>query len=159
MVKNSKYSSSMHNARMRTLVDASATGAKKVVLLVILLVSLVVVVALLMLFVFDRENQVKSRISGMVTDYYENYYYDKLAESAVFQDKANLDANMQKFHERGFAPITLRDLLYYDNKRNYEYYDYLTNYCDENNTVARIYIDSPYERNSYHYDITYSCNF
>ena len=128
--------------------------------IIVIIIAMVAVVAGLLSTIFlSRENIIKMQISGLVADYYENYYYDKLAASEAFQDKTNIDSNMEKYREYGFAPITLRDLLYYDNRRNYEYHDALVEYCDENATSARIYIDAPYERNSYHYDITYACNF
>ena len=66
---------------------------------------------------------------------------------------------MEKYHIGALNTLSLRDLLSYDDKKNGEYVDYLTKYCDKDATTVRIFPDPPYERTTYHAEFTYSCNF
>ena len=145
--------------RRSQFAGASASGAKKTVLISIFVMMLVVVIGSLVMYFFTPERQVKTKIEQMTADYFENYFYENMINSSRFQEIEDIDAEMEKFHVEGLQTMSLRDLLYYDNKKNYKDYEFLTRYCDMNNTVMRIYMDPPYERTSYHVDYMYSCNF
>lgn len=161
MVKSNnrkKYSSAIHNSN-RYRANLSSPAIKKTILLVIMIASLVVAFSIIYTIFFNTEKVIKSKISALATDYYENYFYENLINSDKFKQIKNLDTEMEKYHTDGLAPVSLSNLLLYDNQKNDEYRDYLTTYCDENATTIKFYMDPPYERTSYHYDINYSCNF
>lgn len=158
MVKKGYHSSHLHNSRYSTK-HPSSLLAKKIILSVIAIATLIVVFAICCTFFLNPENQIKSRITSIATDYYENYFYDNFANSTEFKQISNPDSVLERYRTSGFAPVALRDLLLYDNQKNIEHRDFLTKYCDENSTIVKFYIDPPYDRTSYHYDITYSCNF
>ena len=153
-----KYSSSIHNSN-RYLLSVSNPKVKKTILLVILIASLVVAFGVIYAIFFNTEKVVKSKISALATDYYENYFYENLINSDKFKQLKDLDTEMEKYHTSGLAPVTLSNLLLYDNQKNATYRNYLTAYCDENATQIKFYMDPPYGRQNYHYDINYSCNF
>ena len=153
-----KYSSSIHNSN-RYLPSVSNPKVKKTILLVILIASLVVAFGVIYAIFFNTEKVVKSKISALATDYYENYFYENLVNSDKFKQLKNLDTEMEKYHTNGLAPVTLSNLLLYDTQKNATYRNYLPAYCDENATQITFYMDPPYGRQDYHYDINYSCNF
>ena len=132
---------------------------KKIILGVIAVASLVVVVGLIVALLFNNENMVKSKISALANDYYENYFYKNLTSSEKFKQIKDLDTAMEKYHTNGLSPVTLRNLLLYDDQKNIEFRDYLTKYCDENATTVKFYMDPPYDQKSYRAEITYACNF
>lgn len=156
--KSQKYSTSVHKVN-RYRNNASNSKIKITVLLVILIASLIVAFSIIYAIFFNTEKVIKSKISALATDYYENYFYENLISSDKFKQVKNLDSTMEKYHTSGLSPVSLSDLLLYDNQKNHEYRDYLTTYCDEDRTSIKFYMDPPYERTSYHYEITYSCNF
>ena len=132
---------------------------QKIILGVIAAASLVVVIGIIIALFFNNENMVKSKISALANDYYENYFYKNLTSSEKFKKIKDLDAAMEKYHTNGLSPVTLRNLLLYDDQKNIEFSDYLTKYCDEKATTVKFYMDPPYNQKSYHTEITYACNF
>ena len=135
------------------------TLAQKIILGVIALASVAVIVASISVIVIRDQNTTEAIINRMAKDYYENYFYPNFSSSKGFQQITDLDSAMAKYHERGFSSIRLRQLLLYDNRKNDQYRKQVTKYCDENKTFIKYYIDPPYEKNSYHYEITYSCKY
>ncbi|MBR3246672.1 hypothetical protein IKF87_02195 [Candidatus Saccharibacteria bacterium] len=137
----------------------SSTWAKRTILIVILITSIVVVIALVSSLFIDRESMVKGRISELASDYYENYYHPRMVNSPSFQKLTDLDAAMAKYHEKGFTPITLNELLTYNDGKNHADAKLLTSYCNPQSTSIKIHPDPPYDAKSYHLEINYSCNF
>ncbi|MBR3236325.1 hypothetical protein IKF92_01415 [Candidatus Saccharibacteria bacterium] len=136
----------------------AAPLAKKITLGVIFAATLTIIIATILSLILTPENVVKSTISDIVSDYYENYFYQKLESSPNFS-KENPGLILEKYQTTGLSTLTLRDLLIYDNQKHYDKHDYLAKYCDEDHTFIRIFPEPPYEKKSYHTDITYSCNF
>ena len=132
--------------------------AKKIVLIVILLAAITVIIGSILSTVLTTENQVKATIDSIASDYYENYFYETLYSSPEF-DRDNPGAILEEYQEKGLSTLALRDLLLYDDQRHYNDYDYLTKYCDINQTFIQFFPDPPYDKSSYHTKITYSCNF
>ena len=159
MVKKSRgiKSSRLHQGRRTS--TQPATFAKKLILIIIFLATITVVTALITSTLFRSPNLVKSRIESIAADYYENYYHPRLITSRQFQQLTDLDKVMQKYHEKGLAPISLNELLTYDNGKHSADRDYLTSYCNPKSTAVVFYPDSPYDAKSYHLSVTYSCNF
>ena len=137
----------------------SASLAKKTILLVILIISVAIITTLVSTLFFDNEKNVKAKISQLTNDYYENYFYEQLVNSDKLKQLDNFEETMEKYHNGGLSILSLRDLLLYDNKKNIQYEEYLTKFCDKQATKIRIFPDPPYGRTDYHADITYSCNF
>lgn len=132
---------------------------KKIILFVIFAAMFIVIIASINIIFINNEKLVKDRIDSIARDYYENYFYNNFSNSDKFKKLNNLDEAMEKYHNQGFASVSLNDLLLYDNHKNEQYADFLTKYCDRNKTRAKFYIDPPYEKTSYHVEYTYSCNF
>lgn len=133
--------------------------AKRIILIIIALASLTVIIATVLSFLLTKEFRIKSQITHLATDYYENYFYTNLTNSTEYQNNPNKLSVMEKYHTYGLARTTLNNLLLYDNERNASYSDYLSENCDLSSTYVRIFPDPPYEKNSYHIDYYYSCDF
>ena len=151
---NNRKKSKKKRSRFKSL-----TLVQKVILGVIAIASLAVIVASISIVFLKDQNHTEALINKMATDYYENYFYPNFSSSRGFKKIEDLDSAMAKYHEYGFSPVKLRQLLLYDNRKNDQYRKDVTKYCDEEATFVKFYIDPPYEKNSYHYDITYSCNY
>lgn len=133
--------------------------AKTVILTVIFLATLVVVATTIASFFLTKESRIKRQITHLATDYYENYFYTNLTSSPDYKALTNPTSVMENFHTYGLARKTLNDLLLYDNQKNANYADFLSEYCDVNKTYVRIFPDPPYEKNSYHIEYNYACDF
>ena len=152
----------MNNKKKRNNVRVrrrSFTLVQKIILGVIALASLTVIIASISVVFLKDQNQIEALVNKMATDYYENYFYPNFSSSRGFQQITDLDSAMAKYHEYGFSPVKLRQLFLYDNRKNDQYKKEVTKYCDENKTSVTFYIDPPYEKTSYHYEISYSCNY
>ena len=158
MVKTKKRRKVNFNSGRRSS-KSSVNSAQKTILIVIAIASITVAFGIIYVIFFNSEKMVKSQISALATDYYENYFYQKLQNSEQFKQLQDPATALEKYHTDGLSPVTLNDLLLYDNQKNIKYSEYLTKYCDENATVVKFYMDPPYDRTSYHTEITYSCNF
>ena len=146
-----KSSSQLHTKKTRNgLFAGRPPVSKKLILGIIAIIAVIVISAVCGIFLFSNERQVKNQISALANEYYENYLY---------QDNLASSADLAKYESYGFAPITLRQLLLYDNQKNSGFAPYLTKYCDENTTTIKFYPDAPYGRRDYHTDYTYSCEF
>ena len=132
--------------------------SRTIILCIILIVTIIIIAATIFAAVFTNENRTKLTISDIAADYYENYFYENLLKSEEFQ-KNNPGATLEEYQEKGLSPLTLRDLLLYDDQKHYNQHDFLTKFCDENKTLVKFYPESPYERNSYRTEFVYSCNF
>ena len=132
---------------------------QKIILGIIAIASVTVIIASICAVLLQGKNRTEALINRMAVDYYENYFYPNFSSTRGFQQITDIDDAMTKYHDYGFSPIRLRQLLLYDNRRNDKYRDEVTKYCDENKTFIKFYIDPPYEKTSYHYEITYSCNY
>ena len=138
---------------MKTKKTNSRNLAKAVILTIIVLSALVIVAALVASYFLKPELRVKNIISELTSDYYENYFHDK------YINNVNDTALIQKKTKNGMPPISLRQLLLYDNQKNNEHLDYLSSYCDLDSTYVTIYPKPPYDNKTYHTDYSYSCNF
>ncbi len=138
---------------MRVNKTSSKNQAKPIILAIIISSALVVIVALVASHFLKPELRVKSIISELTSDYYENYFHDK-----YIHDTSDV-TTIQKETKNGLPPIPLHQLLLYDNQKNNENSEYLSSYCDLDSTYVTIYPEPPYDKKSYHADFSYSCNF
>ncbi len=151
--KSSKHSTKIHTSKNRPVRATSHTFAKPLVIVIIVIAIAVVLISLFCTFFFSPERQVKDTISRLTSEYYENYFYEKYT-SAAYDTQ-----NVQKYTERGFSPIYLRQILLYDDQKNEEYQDFITEYCNADKTYVVIYPEPPFDKKSYHLEISYACNF
>lgn len=148
---NKKYSRNLHSSKQRTTYSRPSR-THRIILAVISLVFIAVAIAIFCALFFTPERITKSTISALAADYYENNFYDQLS-----LDQAS-PSEITKYETYGFAPVTLRQLLLYDDQKNAATATSILKYCDENATVIRFFLDSPYGKTDYHVDYTYSCN-
>lgn len=152
----SRVKSSHLSSRKR--IDRQVYSAtKKSILTVIIFSMLIVILAVLFVIFNDPEKLVKQKITDITTDYYENYYYPSLIGNAADED--SLSDIMTPYVTPGFATISLRQLLLFDNERFAKTATFVKQYCDENKTFAHIYPDPPFGKKNYHIDYIYSCAF
>lgn len=160
MVNSKKYSrgkrsQNVHRSYPRTTTRPATTARKTIIIIIVLSMAVVILGAAAATFM-TNESRVKSKVSDLASDYYENYFYTNLISSPKFKD---LNSTMEKYQEHGFSTISLNELLLYDNQKNAKFSDYLTEYCDENKTFIKFYPDPPYDRKSYHIQFSYACTF
>ena len=148
---SSRHSSKIHTSKARTTFHSS-NPISKIIITIVLVATLIVVITTICAPLFTTESRIKSEIENMAIDYYENHLYSPDVVNSS-------DDLLEKYHTQGFAPIPLRNLFLYDNQKNIDARDRIVEYCDENSTFIQFYIDPPYAKTSYHYKVTYSCNF
>ncbi len=134
-------------------------SVQKLILSIIMAAVLIVIIVLISAFFFKPENIVKSKISAIASDYYENYFYERLINSETYQEVGNIEKVMEKYQDSGLSPLNLRQLLLYDNQKNADSAPLLKKYCNEENTYVKFYPEPPYSKTSYRAEYTYSCNF
>ena len=133
--------------------------AKTIILTVIILTFLVVIIAVICSLIFTPETITKSNLNKLATDYYENYYYESIVNSKEFNALDNVDSTMEKYTEKGFPKIKLRQLILQNQSRNQPLTDQIIKYCDEESTFVTFYPELPFDRTSYHIEFDYSCLF
>lgn len=136
----------------------AAKFSRILIIIVILLAFIAVIIAILSIFFFNDETLVKSKITDLTTDYYENYFYTHLENSEKFKELDDKSVALEKYNRSGID-LTLKELLLYDNRRNDKEASYLSSQCDINETRVKIYPEPPYDAKSYHVKYDYSCNF
>lgn len=151
-IKNKRHPR-RRSSKSRFLSIRRQTPIQKITLTVIILAILTVIIAVICSLAFDTERTVKSAISSLSTDYYENYFYENISTGNKDMSKV-----MAKYTETGFAKVTLRQLLLY-NQQNSSRKDLLLKHCDENNTSVTFYPEPPYSKASYRTEYSYSCSF
>lgn len=149
----SHHSNSIHSSRSR-IAYSRPPRAKKFALALIIFAIIAVIVAVICSFLLTPERTVTSSIDNLARNYYENYFYPTLTSSDRFSEDV-----FTKYAERGFTPITLRQLLLHDEIASAGQATTIKKYCDENSTIIRFYPDPPYGKSDYHIGYTYSCNF
>lgn len=123
--------------------------ARRLALSVIILAMLVVILAVLFMSFTKPEKMVTQKMEEIATDYYENYFYDRI------KDYNNLDS----YVENGFSRVTLRQLLLFDSERHADAASLLNQYCDAEKTYIRIYPEEPFSKKDYRIDYNYACTF
>ena len=165
--KNKNISTEFHTSRPRVKSSRLSSSkkfnrqifdtAKRSIIMVIILAMLVVILAIPLSAFQNPEYIVKHSIESMTTDYYENYFYPRLIGTT--DSNTSLDDIMSPYVTHGFAIVSLRQLLLFDDERYANLTSTLTEYCNENSTFVRIYPDEPFGKTNYHVDYHYSCEF
>ena len=127
----------------------------------------VIVVAMLAVFVYTifsiiatPEFLIKREIESIATDYYENYFYPNIQKNhSLNSEEPSLADVLDKYASTGFPRLTLNQLLLYDNRKHYASFDTISQYCDVNKTIIKIFPESPFTSKNYRIEYNYSCNF
>ena len=135
---------------------------QKIILSIILTVALSVITfsvyAIIHFRPTDTITLVKSYISSMSTDYYENYYFPSLESSIHDHGNSDISEVLSRYTDTGFSRVPLRQII--------SHVDYdeaalsqITERCDTKSTFVHFFPDPPFTSTSYHVDYEYSCNF
>ena len=128
--------------------------ARKITLIIIAAVAFLVGIAILLSVIFSAENTTKRQIESMAKDYYETFFYENFTKNSGGEISA-----FEKYAEKGFAKVTLRQLLLFDGGRYKNLTENLTEYCNEGLTTVKFYPVEPYGTKNYKIEYDYSCNF
>ena len=141
---------------------------KSIILTIIASVALIVIGFMVFNLIATPEYLVKREVESITKDYYENYFYPSiLSNNSIATDSVStpegaasaLSDVLAQYTEKGFARLTLHQLLLYDHLRHYSSISSLSKYCDLDRTFIKIYPESPFTRQNYRIDYTYSCKF
>ena len=130
------------------------TLAQKTIIAVIILAVVAVITLLVCKLVFNTEYELKTKISQLSSEYYEDYYYPKISKS----DK-DLSKLLEQYTETGFARVSLRQLILSNSKITSKEKNFLLDRCNQNSTFVQFFPESPYDKTSYRVEYTYSCKF
>lgn len=123
--------------------------SKNSILTIIIFVTLMVVGFSIFNLIATPEFLVKNRINRIATDYYENYFYDSVPDHEA----------LSIYKDTGLAKVSLRQLLLYSDKKHATSLEFFEKYCNLEKTSIKVFPEEPYERQNYHVDYAYSCNF
>ena len=146
-----KHSSKIHS-RTR-FAPSCETPARKLILIIIILAVFIVSISIACSIIFDTERTVKSTISNLATEYYEDYLYQSISSSGEDIDKV-----MQKYVDTGFSAIPLRQLIFRSSQGT-AIKDTILRYCDEDATHIQFFPTAPFKKSDYKVKYTYSCSF
>ena len=104
---------------------------------------------------FDEKYQVEAKISDLVHDYYEEYYYP-----TAFDSDEALAANfLARFTSVGLTPVSLRQMLLTLPNISERERNLIEQHCNQNTTMVTYYPKSPYSADSYDTELQYNCDF
>ncbi len=128
--------------------------------------AVLVVLTLVLVTLFNifnsPEHLVKQKITSIAEDYYENYLYETITKTnhiGKINETNSIENILSHYEKRGFASLTLRQLLSYDNDKHPDAASIVLKYCDESATSVQIFPEQPFGKKDYHIEYTYSCNF
>ena len=130
--------------------------AYRITILVIALAITTVFIGFIYMLDHPPERQVKDKIDELARTYYEENFYPNLANSDSFD--GNFEKALSRYADKGLSRVYLRQFLLLEDVDE-KTADFLKQYCNENSTYIRFFPEPPYSRDSYHTEITYSCNF
>ncbi|MBR2659035.1 hypothetical protein IKD57_04115 [Candidatus Saccharibacteria bacterium] len=148
-------SSTVRHSRLKKP-DFSRT-ARKIIIVVIIITMFAVILFLLFKSFSTPEHIIKAKIETAATDYYENFFYTDITKYGTTEK--SLAEIMDRYKDKGFSTVSLRQLLLYDSKKYADARDVVTSYCDENKSYVKFYPEPPYEQKNYRIEYHYSCDF
>ena len=135
---------------------SSADYARKFILIIIPIMIIIVVIAVACIFIFNPEQQVKSKLNDLASEYYENVFYENMLNSNEYS--GNSAKSLAKYESTGLTPMKLHQLILLNENTSVDT-DYITDYCNDEQTTIKYYPKPPYSKNSYEIEFTYYCNF
>ena len=143
------------NATIRKRNDPAA--ARKFVTIGVIVSSIMVGVSLFVTVYYNPEAVAKRQMDFLARTYYETYYYDKFKETIPTE---SFEEKMKVYEKSGLQPVTLRQLLLYQNGKYASYKEYFEKdgfVCDKNKMSAKFYPTAPYGPKDYKVEYEYSC--
>lgn len=139
--------------------DSSAPFSlpQKIVMIIIGLIILVVVVATIFALKFDTKFQVEAKIADLARDYYEKHFYPEAFDGTIFSPAA--EEALSPYAEKGLSPVPLNQVLLTNPLVTESDRNFLDRYCDLSTTTVKFFPEAPYAADSYHTEISYSCNY
>ena len=128
---------------------------QKIIVCVIAIIFVLIFFFLIFSLINNPERSVKSKIDNLARDYYENFLYEQITHT----NNQTPAKALEEYKSVGLSIVYLRQLLYNKNQNDEETIKYLTNYCDENDTIIKYYPEPPYQKDSYRVEYSYSCDF
>ena len=144
------YIKNKHNKKPKH----NKTLAQKTIISIIIIAIIAVGISVVCFFILDTERQVKTKISHLASDYYENYFYPK-----IFSGNKDMTEVLSYYTESGFSMINLRQIFLSNADISTSEINLINKYCDENKTYIHFFPEPPYDKTSYHMEYAYSCNF
>lgn len=164
--KRQKHKTNIHSAEIHITAHKPApspmTTSKKVTIGVIVGTMLAVIAMVVFCLVYQPSDDVKAKLARISENYYENYLYDNITSSEQFKQINDINKAMEKYHDKGFTRVTLRQLVLHEKINEPEISNdskLVRNICNENRTYVQFFPDPPYDKKSYHVEYHYSCNF
>jgi len=163
-----QFTKKSRQAKFNRSVSYVSDHAKNIVLTIISTTALIVIGFMIFNLIATPEFLVKREVESITKDYYENYFYPSiLSNNSISADSVStpegaasaLSDVLAQYTEKGFARLTLHQLLLYDNLRHYSSIASLSKYCDLDRTLIKIYPESPFTHQNYRVNYTYSCKF
>lgn len=139
----------------KQVVDAPV--ARRVVMTVIIALIVAVAVALASFLLLNPKRLAMNKIEAMAKEYYEDFTYAGLVENVGTGSK--LHEVMGKYVAKGFASVSLRQLLLYNNQKNLKGGGFLREMCDENTSSVKFYPEEPFDQHSYRIEYRLNCDF
>ena len=147
--------------------NRTATVARNTILTVIGLAMLAVLAFTIFNFIATPEFLVKREVESITKDYYENYFYPQILENnSLSRDESDpavlepiMSEALKRYIEHGFARVSLRQLTLYDDRRHGASASALSEYCNLDQTLIKIYPESPFTSTNYRVEYDYSCKF
>lgn len=141
---------------------------KNIILTIIVIVMIVMIGFLFFNLIATPEFLIKREIESISKDYYEKHFYEMfLRNNSISKDSLETSKEVQdtvselleKRVERGFSPVSFRQLLLYDDLKHADSANGIAKYCDLDKSFIKIYPESPFKSENYRIEYTYSCNF
>lgn len=161
------FSQEVHNSRTQIASSSPANSssrsfksyyfARRIILGVIGLAVITMILFTLFNLIATSEYLVKRRIKSIASDYYENYYYNLVL--SFNENHGDIDQVFAHYQNSGFAKVTLRQLLLYDNQKHIGAMSELSKYCNLDSTIIKVYPEPPFSKTNYHINYGYSCKF
>lgn len=130
----------------------------QIIIFTVIIVTIITVIVSIVIIPFLKpENIIKNDTETLASNYYENYFYEKLTSSKNFS--GNAEKVLKKYKERGLAIVRFRQLTSYGSGKYPDKVKTIKDSCDENRSYVIFYPEPPYEKTSYHIDYSYACNF
>ena len=131
--------------------------ARRAILVVIALAMMVVILAILTSVFNKPETIVKSKIETVASDYYENYYYEKVLDNTP--SNVSMSDVLGQYTKSGVTTVSLRQLMLSDGWRHADAEAVLYNYCDPDETRVQFYPEEPFGKRDYRVEYKYACIF
>ena len=147
-----------HKSQKKSNLRSRFTLTQKIIMGVIITSAIVVVIAVICSFTLNTENVIKSGISTLSSNYYQNYIYKSLSDNNSGKTDLMKSA-IQTYKDTGLAAVPLRVLLKFNQENAKLDTSLITERCDQDNTYVKIFPESPYEATSFRAEYNYSCEF